>query len=114
MPTSAEAYEKVMEVLSPIDGITSRKMMGEYILYYRGRLSGGIYDNSLMVKVTPSSARMLSGRETVPPYEGARSMIVIDDADMGMLPKLIGAMCEELPSKTGRRRGRPRLTMRIL
>lgn len=109
MPTTAEAYEKVMEALSPIDGITSRKMMGEYLLYCRGKLFGGIYDDRLMVKVTPSSARMLSGRETVPPYEGARGMIVIDDADMGMLSGLIGAMYEELPSKTGRRRGRPRL-----
>lgn len=72
VPTSAEACENVMEVLSPIDGITSRKMMGEYILYYRGRLFGGIYDDSLMVKVTPSSARMLSGRETVPPVRGCQ------------------------------------------
>lgn len=104
MPTSVEAYEGIMEILSPICDVTSRKMMGEYLLYYRGKLFGGIYDDRLMVKVTPSSREMLSGCDMVPPYEGAKSMLVVDEADTEMLTELIAMMYEELPSKRTRSR----------
>ena len=59
MPSTREYLDFVLEQLSDLDGIAYRKMMGEYILYYRGRIVGGIYDNRLLVKpVAPALALM--------------------------------------------------------
>ena len=48
--------EFILEQLADLDGVRARAMMGEYILYYRDRVIGGIYDDRLLVKATPGAA----------------------------------------------------------
>ena len=54
---SAKAYLNF--VLEQCSGLSARAMMGEYVIYYGGKVVGGIYDNRLLVKVTPSSVKIL-------------------------------------------------------
>ena len=75
-------------------------MMGEYILYYKGKVFGGIYDNRFLVKITKSSAALLPNASKELPYEGAKEMLSVDELeDKEFLAKLITSMYEELPKK---------------
>lgn len=80
-------------------------MMGEYILYCRGRVFGGIYDDRFLVKPTPAARIMLPQAETELPYEGAKEMLLVDRIeDRDFLTALIVAMVPELPTpKKGKR-----------
>ena len=81
MPSTREYLDFVLEQLSDLDGIAYRKMMGEYILYYRGRIVGGIYDNRLLVKpVAPALALMPEAPYAVP-YRGAKAMLLVQEID---------------------------------
>ena len=74
-------------------------MMGEYIIYYRGKIVGGIYDDRFLVKPTKSAIAMMPDAEMELPYEGAKEMILVDDVDnREFLRKLVEAMCEDLPA----------------
>jgi TfoX/Sxy family transcriptional regulator of competence genes len=75
-------------------------MMGEYVLYYRGRIIGGIYDDRFLVKPTPTAkARMPHAAEELP-YEGAKEMILVEDVeDRQFLSELFDAMYDELPKR---------------
>lgn len=99
MATSASFYGYAMERLEPVGGMTARPMMGEYLLYYRGILVGGLYDNMLLLKPTPSGDRLLPDAERVLPYEGAKQpMILVEDLeDTERLADLLTAMAAELP-----------------
>lgn len=89
-----------MEQLSGLDEISSRAMMGEYILYYRGRVFGGIYDDRLLVKPVPAAVKMMPDAEMELPYEGAKEMLLVDDVDnQAFLCRLVDSMWEELPEK---------------
>lgn len=105
MASSREYLEFILDQLSELDGISFRQMMGEYILYYRGRIFGGIYDDRLLVKPTPSAEAMMPDAEREPPYEGAKDMLLVGDVDSReFLAQLVTAMAGELPlSKAGRR-----------
>ena len=88
-----------MEQLSGLDGVTYRPMMGEYILYYQGRIVGGIYDDRLLVKPVAAARACLPDAREELPYDGAKPMLlvdIVDDADA--LAALFEAMLLELPA----------------
>ncbi|MCB7320325.1 TfoX/Sxy family protein [Lacrimispora sp. 210928-DFI.3.58] len=100
MASTKEYLDFVIEQLSWLDEISSRAMMGEYILYYRGRVFGGIYDDGLLVKPVPAAVKRMLDAEMELPYEGAKELILVDDVDnREFLGELIESMWEELPEK---------------
>lgn len=99
MTSSKEYLEYVLEQLSDIDEITFRAMMGEYILYYRDKIIGGIYDNRFLVKPVKSALEMIPDADMELPYEGAKEMILVDDLkNREFLGELLEAMYDELPA----------------
>ena len=81
-----------------MEDVTFRAMMGEYIIYYRGKIVGGIYDDRFLVKPTKSAVAMIPNAEMELPYEGAKEMLLVDDVDnRAFLRELLEAMYEELP-----------------
>ena len=99
MASKKDYLEFILEQLSGLDEISYRAMMGEYILYYRGKVFGGIYDNRFLVKQIESSVRMMPDACMELPYEGAKEMILVDEVDNNdFLQELVEAMYEELPS----------------
>lgn len=104
MASSREYLEYVQEQLSELDEISSRAMMGEYIIYYRGKVVGGIYDDRFLVKNTSAAAEMMPDAERELPYEGAREMLLVDDMEnREFLRELLEAMYEELPAPKKRK-----------
>ena len=96
---STKAYlDYILEQLSGLDDVRCRAMMGEYILYYRGRVVGGVYDNRLLLKPTPSARALLPGAPTELPYEGAKAMLLADTDDRELLASVLTAMVDELPA----------------
>ena len=77
MASTKEYLDFVLEQLSELDEISCRAMMGEYILYYRGRIFGGIYDDRLLVKPVPAVVKLMPDASMVFPYDGAKEMITI-------------------------------------
>ena len=100
MASTKEYLDFVLEQLSGLDEISSRAMMGEYILYYRGKVFGGIYDDRLLVKPIPAAVKMMPDAELELPYDGAKEMLLVDDVDnREFLYELVRSMWEELPDK---------------
>ncbi|MBQ9301176.1 MAG: TfoX/Sxy family protein [Clostridia bacterium] len=97
---SSKAYlDFILDQLSDLDGISYRMMMGEYILYCRGKIIGGIYDDRFLVKPTPSARAMMPHAELELPYEGAKEMLLVDNVEnREFLTALIDAMYNELPA----------------
>ena len=99
MASSKEYLDFVLEQLSGLDEITSRAMMGEYIIYYRGKVVGGIYDDRFLVKNTRAAAEKMPDAALELPYEGAKEMLLVDDIDnRDFLRDLLEAMYDELPA----------------
>ena len=99
MASSKEYLDFILERLSELDDVTYRAMMGEYIIYYRGKIVGGIYDDRFLVKPTKSAVTMMPNADMELPYEGAKEMLLVDDVDnKEFLRELLEAMYEELPS----------------
>ena len=99
MASSKEYLDFVLEQLSELDEITHKAMMGEYILYYRGKIVGGIYDDRFLVKPTKSAIAMMPDASMELPYEGTKEMLLVDDIDnKEFLSKLLETMYEELPA----------------
>ncbi len=104
MASTKEYLEFVLEQLSGLDEISHRAMMGEYILYYRGRVFGGIYDDRLLVKPVPVAVKLMPDATMELPYEGAKEMILVDDIDNSeFLRELVEAMYDELPAPKKRK-----------
>lgn len=79
---SSKAYlDFILDQLSGLDEISCRAMMGEYILYYRGKIIGGLYDDRFLVKLTPSARAMMPQAEMELPYEGAKEMLLVDNVE---------------------------------
>lgn len=98
MASSKEYLDFVLEQLSELEDISYRTMMGEYIIYYRGKVMGGIYDDRFLVKQTKSSLKMMPDADLELPYEGAKEMIMVDEVDnRDFLKDLFEAMYDELP-----------------
>lgn len=99
MASSKEYRDFILEQLSELDDVTCRAMMGEYIIYYRSKIVGGIYDNRLLVKPTKSAVAMMPNADMELPYEGVKKMLLVYDVDKKeFLRKLLNAMYEELPA----------------
>ncbi len=98
MASSKEYLEYVLDILSVLDDITCRKMMGEYVLYYRGKVFGGIYDDRFLVKPVKAAAGMMPDAEYEIPYEGGGKMLLVDSDDRDFVRKLVEGMYDELPA----------------
>ena len=98
MASSKEYLDFVLDQLSELDGITYRAMMGEYVIYCRGKIVGGIYDDRFLVKPVKSALMMMPNAQMELPYEGAKEMLMVDDIEKkDFLRELIEAMYDELP-----------------
>ena len=99
MASTKEYLDFVLEQISGLDEISHRAMMGEYILYYRGRVFGGIYDDRLLVKPVPSAVKLMPDASMELPYEGAKEMLLVDDVEnKEFLRELVEAIYEEIPT----------------
>ena len=99
MASSKDYLEFVLEQLSELDDISYKAMMGEYIIYYRGKIVGGIYDDRFLVKPTQSAKTLMPEANLELPYEGAKEMLLVDDIDnREFLRTLLEAMYDELPA----------------
>ena len=104
MASAKDYLDFVLEQLSGLDDISYRAMMGEYILYYQGKVFGGIYDNRFLVKPTKSARELMPDAAEELPYEGAKPMLLVDDIeDREFLARLLNAMVDELPAPKKRR-----------
>ena len=98
MASKKEYLDFILDQLSGLDGISYRAMMGEYILYYGGKIVGGIYDDRFLVKPTESAAAMMPEAARELPYDGAKEMLMVDNVeDRSFLKELLTAIYEELP-----------------
>ena len=105
MASSKEYLHFILEQLSDLEDISYRPMMGEFILYYRGKIAGGIYDDRLLVKKTRSALECMPAAVCDFPYEGAKEMLLVEEVDnKEFLTKLFDAMYDELPLPKPRRR----------
>ena len=113
MPSSEKFRDYVVaefngELLEGGFRVTTRKMMGEYILYADGKIFGGIYDDRLLVKPVAAAKAILPGAKSQLPYDGAKPMLRVTDeqiADKGLLVRLLNAMLPELPAaKAGKKK----------
>ena len=104
MASSKEYLNYILEQLSGLDEITYRQMMGEFILYYRGKIIGGIYDDRLLVKPVKAAFSYIPQAVYELPYEGAKEMLLVEDVDQKeFLTGLFRAMYEELPAPKKRK-----------
>lgn len=100
MASSKEYLDFVMEQLAGLDEVSYRAMMGEYIIYYKGKIVGGIYDDRFLVKPVPASVDMMPEAERELPYEGAKEMLLVEDVEnREFLTELLDRMYEELPGR---------------
>lgn len=104
MPSTEQYLEFVLDLLGELDDVANRKMMGEYVLYYRGKVIGGIYDDRFLLKVTPASERLLPDAPRATPYEGAKEMLLVEAEDRDTLHDVVEAMWEELPAPKKRKK----------
>lgn len=98
MGSSKDYLDFILEQLSDLQDVSYRAMMGEYILYYRGKVIGGIYDDRFLVKPTASAMAMMPNASKELPYPGAKEMLLVEDVEnREFLRELFEAMVEELP-----------------
>lgn len=107
MSSNKEYLEFVLEQLSELEEITYRSMMGEFIIYYRGKIVGGIYDDRFLVKAVKSAISYMPSASYELPYEGGKEMLLVDDVDnKEFLTGLLNAMYEELPTPKIKKRNK--------
>lgn len=99
MATSKEYLNFILDQLSGLEEITYRMMMGEYIIYYRGKIAAYVCDDRLLVKPVTSVKKMIPDAPLEPPYDGAKDMVLLEDVDdKEFLESLFEAMYDELPA----------------
>ena len=99
MASSKDYLDFILEQLSSLEGISHRAMMGEYIIYYRDKVVGGIYDDRFLVKPVKVALEMMPDAQLELPYEGGSRMLAVDNVeDREFLQSLIEAMYDELPA----------------
>ena len=105
MASSKEYLEFILDQLSELEDVAYRPMMGEYILYYRGKVIGGIYDDRFLVKPTKSAAALMPDAERELPYDGGKEMLLVDDVEnRRFLRELLQAVYAELPAPKKKKR----------
>ena len=103
MASTKDYLEFVLDQLSGLEEVSYRAMMGEYVLYYQGKVFGGIYDNRFLVKPTKSAVALMPDAPLELPYEGAKEMLLVEDIeDRAFLENLLNAMVDELPAQKKR------------
>ena len=104
MASGKDYLEYILDQLAGLDDITYRAMMGEYIIYYRGKVVGGIYDDRFLVKPAKAAVAMMPDAEMELPYDGAKEMLLVDDVEnREFLRELLEAMYDELPAPKKKR-----------
>lgn len=104
MASSKEYLDFILEQLSDSEEITYRAMMGEYIIYYKGKIVGGIYDDRFLVKPVKSAVSLMPDAVYELPYEGAKEMLLVGNVDSReFLSELFNAMYDELPTPKKKR-----------
>ena len=99
MASSKEYLDFILEQVSKLDNISYKAMMGEFIIYYNGKIIGGIYDDRLLVKPVKSAINYMPNAEYELPYDGAKQMLLVDDVDnKEFLIGLFDAMYDDLPA----------------
>ena len=106
MASDKEYLAYVLDQLSGLGGVSHRAMMGEYVLYCRGRVVGGIYDDRLLVKDLPAARSLLPEAKTELPYEGGKPMLLVDPDDRELLEQVFDALAEALPPPKDKRKKR--------
>lgn len=105
MASSREYLDFILEQLSELHDITYKAMMGEYIIYYQGKIVGGIYDDRFLVKPVESAIRLMPNAEYELPYEGAKEMLLVDQIEnKDFLAEFLNAMYEELPTSKAKKK----------
>ena len=98
MPSSKSYLEFIMDQFSGLEGVSWRAMMGEYLIYYKGKLVGGIYDDRFLVKPVRSALELMPEAAREIPYEGAKEMLLVDNPDdRAFLAALMNALYDGLP-----------------
>lgn len=97
MASSKEYLEFVLDQLSDLKGVSYRAMMGEYIIYYQGKVVGGIYDNRFLVKTVKSAKRLMPDANFEVPYKGAKEMLLVDVDNRELLATVLNLIYKELP-----------------
>lgn len=106
MASSKDYLDFIMDQLSGLDGVSYRAMMGEYIIYFRGKIPAGIYDDRFLVKITPASLAMMPDAPREIPYPGGSEMLLVGDVDdRDFLCELLEAMYDELPLPKTKKKG---------
>lgn len=99
MASSKEYVDFVLEQLNGLEDISSRAMMGEYIIYYKEKIIGGIYDDRFLVKPVKAAQELMPEATYELPYKGAKEMLLVEDIDnRDFLVELVETMYEELPA----------------
>ena len=102
MASSKGYLDFIMDQLSALPDVTYRAMMGEYIIYYRGKIVGGIYDDRFLVKPVKAAVAMMPDAELELPYKGAKEMILVDNVDdvnVGGVDQIILVGCGNFHAK---------------
>ena len=98
MASHKDYLDFILDQLSLLEGVSFRAMMGEYILYYRGKIIGGIYDDRLLLKPTASARAKMGDAPLERPYDGAKEMLLVQEVDSrDFLTDLVRSMYDELP-----------------
>ena len=104
MPSAKEYLDFVLEQLSDLSDISYKSMMGEYIIYYQGKIIGGIYDNRLLIKPTKTAKLKMPDAPLEQPYENAKEMLLVENMDnREFLNDLLNSIIDELPAPKKRR-----------
>ena len=99
MASSKEYLDFILEQLSDLGEISYKSMMGEYIIYYRGKIIGGIYDDRFLVKPAKAAIEYMENAKYELPYDGAKEMLLVDDVDnKEFLTRLVNILYDELPA----------------
>ena len=99
MASRKEYLDFILEQLSGLEEISYKSMMGEYMIYYRGKIVGGIYDDSFLVKPVKSAIAYMQNAKYELPYDGVKEMLLVDDVDnKEFLTGLFNSMYDELPA----------------
>ena len=97
MASTKEYLEYVLDLLSGLNDITYRYMMSEYVIYYRGKVFGGVYDDRFLVKPTKTVLEMMTDAEFEIPYDGGKAMVLVDTEDRDFIKEMVEKMWDEIP-----------------
>ena len=99
MASSKEYLDFILEQVSELNNVSYKAMMGEFIIYYNGKIIGGIYDDRFLVKPVKSAIALMPNAKCELPYDGAKEMLLVDDVDnKEFLIGLFDALYDDLPA----------------